>query len=81
MQKVAQGCERIDIMKKLKLRKWVKVAMTIISSVIIAIILTHFILTSINDFNESSIQCDQAKGSTCSYYEVQKFIKTGGYNG
>lgn len=68
-------------MKKLKLRKWVKVAMTIISSVIIAIILTHFILTSINGFNENSIQCDQIKGSTCSYYEVQKFIKTGGYNG
>lgn len=68
-------------MKKLKLRKWVKVAMAIISSVIIAIILTHFILTSINDFNENSIQCDQAKGSTCSYYEIQKFIKTGVYNG
>lgn len=68
-------------MKKLKLRKWVKVAMAIISLVIIAIILTHFILTSINDFNENSMQCDQAKGSTCSYYEVQKFIKIGGYNG
>ena len=81
MQKVAQDCERIDIMKKLKLRKWVKVAMAIISLVIIAIILTHFILTSINDFNENSIQCDQAKGSTCSYYEIQKFIKTGVYNG
>lgn len=68
-------------MKKLKLRKWVKVAIVTILLVIIAIILTHFILTSINDFNESSIQCDQAKGSTCSYYEVQKFIKTGGYDG
>lgn len=68
-------------MKKLKLRKWVKVAIAIILLVIIAIILTHFILTSINDFNESSMQCDQAKGSTCSYYEVQKFIKTGVYNG
>lgn len=79
--KIDQDCERTDIMKKLKLRKWVKVAMAIISSVIIAIILTHFILTSINDFNENSIQCDQAKGSTCSYYEIQKFIKTGVYNG
>lgn len=68
-------------MKKLKLRKWVKVAIAIILLVIIAIILTHFILTSINGYNESSIQCDQIKGSTCNYYEVQKFIKTGGYNG
>ncbi len=68
-------------MKKLKLRKWVKVAIAIILLVIIAIILTHFILTSINGFNEGSIQCDQIKGSTCSYYEVQKLIKTGGYNG
>lgn len=68
-------------MKKLKLKKWVKVAIAIILLITTAIILTHFILTSINDFNESSIQCDQAKGSTCSYYEVQKFIKTGGYDG
>lgn len=68
-------------MKKLKLMKWVKVAIAIILLAIIAGILTHFILSSINDFNESAMQCDQAKGSTCSYYEVQKFIRTGVYNG
>lgn len=68
-------------MKKLKLRKWVKVAIAIISLAIIAGILTHFILSSINDFNEHTMRCDRSKGSTCSYYEVQKFIKTGVYNG
>lgn len=67
-------------MEKIKLRKWVKVAIAVILLAIIAGILTHFILSSINIFNESAIQCDQAKDSTCSYYEVQKFIKTGVYN-
>lgn len=68
-------------MKKLKLRKWVKVVIAIVLLVIISIVLTHFILSSINIFNESAMQCDQTKGSICSYYEVQKFIKTGVYNG
>lgn len=68
-------------MKKLKLRKWVKVAMAIISLAIIAIILTHFILNSLSNFNNNAMQCDQLKGNTCSYYEVKNYIKSGGYNG
>lgn len=68
-------------MKKLKLKKWVKVAIAIILLVIIAIILTHFLLNSLSDFNNSAMQCDQLKGNTCSYYEVKNYIKSGGYNG
>lgn len=79
--KIDQDCERTDIMKKLKLKKWVKVAMAIISLAIIAIILTHFILNSLSNFNNNAMQCDQLKGNTCSYYEVQKYVKSGGYNG
>lgn len=68
-------------MKKLKLRKWVKVAIAIILLITTAIILTHFLLNSLSDFNNSAMQCDQLKGNTCSYYEVQNYIKSGGYNG
>lgn len=68
-------------MKKLKLKKWVKVALAIISLAIIAIILTHFLLNSLSYFNNSAMQCDQLKGNTCSYYEVKNYIKSGGYNG
>lgn len=68
-------------MKKIKLRKWVKVAIATILLVIIAIILTHFLLNSLSYFNNSAMQCDQLKGNTCSYYEVQKYVKSGGYNG
>lgn len=55
--------------------------MAIILLVIIAIILTHFILNSLSNFNNNAMQCDQLKGNTCSYYEVQKYVKSGGYNG
>lgn len=67
-------------MKKLKLRKWVKVMIAIILSIIAILVLSHFILNSIKEFDNYAKECDKAKGSTCTYYEVQKFIKVGDYD-
>ena len=70
-----------DNMKKLKLRKWVKVFMTIILLIIIGYILAHLLYSNILRINKSAEKCDLEKGYTCSYYEVQKYIKTGVSNG
>ena len=67
-------------MKKLKLRKWVKVMIAIILSIIAILVLSHFILNSIMNFDDYAEQCDKEKGSTCTYYDVERFIKDGDYN-
>lgn len=67
-------------MKKLKLRKWVKVMIVIILSIITIFVLAHFILKSIMNFDIYAKKCDKEKGSICTYYEVQKFVKAGDYN-
>ena len=68
-------------MKKLKLRKWVKVLIIVIVLISVILILTHLLLKKRDNFIKYADMCDSAKGSICSYYEVQKFIKIGGYNG
>lgn len=67
-------------MKKLKLRKWVKVTIAIILSIIAILVLSHFILSSIKEFDNYAKECDKVKGSTCTYYEVERFIKVGDYD-
>lgn len=66
-------------MKKLKLKKWVKVTIAIVLFVVAILVLSHFILNSIKEFDNYAEECDRRKGSTCSYHEVQKFIRAGVY--
>lgn len=66
-------------MKKIKLRKWVKVTIAIILLIVAILVLSHFILNFVKEIDNYAEQCDRRKGSTCSHYEVQQFIRTGGY--
>ena len=68
-------------MKILRLRKWVKVLIIAIVLISVILILTHLLLKKCDNFIKYADMCDSAKGSICSYYEVQNFIKKGVYNG
>lgn len=58
---------------KRKLRKWVKNTLVIIAIIIFVIIIGLIINIGMNNFNELARQCDEAKGYTCSYYEVRQY--------
>lgn len=70
-----------DFMKKrMKLKKWAKVTIAIIVFIIAGYLLAHFILDSMNDFEEAAKKCDKDRGYTCSYYEVRQYIIYGDSN-
>ena len=60
-------------MKKLKLRKWVKVVISIFIIILIGIGTKKIIDRS----NEILNNCDNAKGYTCSYYEARIYATRG----
>ena len=58
---------------KCKLRKWVKVTLAILFTIIIALILIFVITKGAENFEELAIQCDKDRGYTCSYYDIRQY--------
>lgn len=58
---------------KRKLKRWVKNTLVIIAIIVIGIILGLILKIGMNNFDELARQCDEAKGYTCSYYEVRQY--------
>lgn len=58
-------------MKKYKLKKWVKV---VLGLMVIGIVVPLYV-TSKNQFEVKATECDNLKGYTCSYHEVEQFMK------
>lgn len=61
------------MIKKRRLKRWVRVTIKVIIALIILGILTIFIGKIIGNYNDLATQCDQDKGYTCSYYEISQY--------
>ena len=61
------------MIKKRRLKRWVRVAIKVIITLIILGILTIFIGKVIGNYNDLTAQCDQDKGYTCSHYEINQY--------
>lgn len=59
--------------KRYRLKKWVKVTLNILLTIIICLILGLMFKKGINDFEEIARQCDRDRGYYCSYYEVRQY--------
>lgn len=60
-------------MRRLKLkRKWV-VVITIITT-LLSIKMYNITINRINTIKKEANKCDQAKGYTCSYYEIRQYL-------
>lgn len=68
-------------MNKLRIKKWVKNVIAIISIIIVAIILTYLICKNLSDIEELANQCDQEYGHICNQYELRKYILEGNHYG
>lgn len=58
------------MIKKRRLKRWVRIEIGVIITLIFLGILTYFIVEGINRFNELAKACDLDRGYTCSYYEI-----------
>lgn len=58
---------------KRRLKKWVRVTLHILLTIIIVLILGLAIKKGINDLGDLARQCDQDRGYTCSYYEIRQY--------
>ncbi len=61
------------MIKKRRLKRWVRVTIGVLITLIFFGILTYFIVGGINNFNELAKECDSARGYTCSYYEINQY--------
>ena len=61
------------MIKKRKLKTWVKVTLTILLTITIGLILGLIIKKGVDDFEELARQCDQDRGYTCSYYDIRQY--------
>lgn len=61
------------MIKKIRLKNWVKNVLTILSVALISSILALIFIKSINDIDKLAKQCDADRGYTCSYYEVRQY--------
>lgn len=61
------------MIKKRRLKRWVKVTIILIISLIILGIVTIFITKVASNYNELARQCDQDRGYTCSHYEIGQY--------
>lgn len=61
------------MIKKRRLKRWVRVAIKVIVTLIILGILTIFIGKIVSNYNDLATQCDQEKGYTCSHYEISQY--------
>lgn len=77
-KKSVKAKKGFDIVKKLRLKKWVKILIVVIVLISIVFILTHLLLNKSDDFIKYANMCDQDKGSICSYYEVRNYMLRGG---
>ena len=59
--------------KKKRLKRWVRVAIKVIVTLIILGILAIFIGKIISNYNDLATQCDLEKGYTCSHYEISQY--------
>lgn len=59
--------------KKRRLKKWVKVTLSILSTIIVGFILALILMKGANNFEELAKQCDKDRGYICSYYDVRQY--------
>lgn len=59
--------------KKLKLRKWVKITLTIFIAVLTIQILSSAIKSMADRYDELYKECDESRGYTCSYYDMRQY--------
>lgn len=59
--------------KRYRLKKWVKVTLTIIEVIVLGLILGISLTKGANDFEELARQCDQDRGYTCTYYDIRQY--------
>lgn len=64
-------------MKKLRLKKWVKVTIIIVTSAIVGFMLAHFIMAKLSSYDEYTKKCSAEKSYSCSYYEVRNYMIRG----
>ena len=60
--------------KKYRLKKCVKEIVYGLLAIFILILFGVVIAYFINDFEKDAKMCDEAKGYTCSYYEVRQYL-------
>lgn len=58
-------------MKKYRLKKWVKVVL----GLLVMVAMVSLYVASTNQFKVKATECDNLKGYTCSYYEVEQYMK------
>ena len=61
------------MIRKKRLKRWVRVAIKVIITLIILGILTIFIGKISSNYNDLAMQCDQEKGYVCSHYEINSY--------
>ena len=61
--------------KRYRLRKEVKYVLKVAGIIILAIVLGISIASGIKRVKGFASACDEAKGYTCSYYEIQQMSK------
>lgn len=61
------------MIKKRRLKRWVRIVIGVLITLIFLGILAYFIVGGINKFNELAKACDLEKGYTCSYYEINNY--------
>lgn len=61
------------IVKRRKLKKWVRVTLKVIAFLVATLLLTLLFMKANNDLNDMYEACDNAKGYTCSYYEARLY--------
>lgn len=59
--------------KRRRLKKWVKVTLTILLVLLLGGLFYLVLSIGSNNLNDMYEQCDNAKGYTCSYYEARLY--------
>lgn len=60
--------------KRYRLKPWVKKTLYWILAIEIVILLALMFIHAMNDFEENAKKCDEARGYTCSYYDVRQYL-------
>lgn len=63
--------------KRRRLKKWVKELLYSLLAIGCLIILGIVFAKSMNDFEEKAKRCDEARGYTCTYYDVRQYLIKG----
>lgn len=60
--------------KKYRLKSWVRKTLYWMLAIGIVILFAFAIVYALNDFEKDAKRCDEARGYTCSYYDVRQYL-------